>query len=63
MEKETTVCDNDGGHTILCPYPGKSIIRACCQESPIALLDDKSTELLPDCTARLPDGKGTRGKM
>lgn len=63
MAKETTMCDNDWGHTILCPYPGKSIIRACCQESPIALLDDNITELLPDGTACLPDGKGTRGKM
>lgn len=25
------------GHTILCPYPGESIIRSSCQESPIAL--------------------------
>lgn len=63
MAKETTMCDNDGGHTILCPYPGKSIIRARCQESPITLLDDNITELLPDGTACLPDGKGTRGKM
>lgn len=31
-------------HTILCPYPGEAIVRACRQESPIALLD--GTKLL-----------------
>lgn len=46
MIKETAPCWNDGGHTILCPYPGKSIIRARCQESPVALLDGMITELL-----------------
>lgn len=46
MTKETTPFWNDGGHTILCPYPGKSIIRARCQESAFALLDGKITELL-----------------
>lgn len=63
---ETTPCWNDGGHTILCPYPSKSIIWARCQESPVALLEGKIANLLfnlPQLLSPLPQGKTRTGEM
>lgn len=44
------MCDSDGGRTVLCPYPGKSIIRASRQESPLALLDRQKTTVTRLCS-------------
>lgn len=54
-----TACKTDGGRTILCPYPGESIIGARRQESPVALMDGDTTQI---CYLTVCSPRGRRGE-